>query len=47
MTYAAYIRSLDPTADTKAVMDVADARHRYFAEMSEADWRDCIREAGE
>ena len=45
-TYAVLIRSLDPTADVERVGDFADALFRFFGEMTEDDWRVCIRMAG-
>ena len=45
-TYADLIRSIDPNADVERVGDVADELFRFFGEMTEADWRECVRLAG-
>ena len=45
-TYADLIRAIDPNADVERVGDVADDLFRFFGEMTEDDWRVCIRMAG-
>ena len=40
--YADTIKAIDATADVRLVMDIADEIYRFFGEMSEADWRECV-----